>query len=107
MGALRQSYVNLVDGDEDAFNGYQALARNIWARYQGKILGGPSGKRVGLPPLKDMQAEILRYLLDPEGGIQPEAKAVLQSQLGITGPPDSATNAPPPAPQTPPAPPRG
>ena len=98
MGALRQSYVNLVDGDEDAFNGYQALARNIWARYQSKIVGGPSDKRVGLPPLKEMQAEILRYLLDPERGIRPEAKAILQSQLGITRPPATATNAPPPAP---------
>ncbi len=99
MGALRQSYFNLVDGDEDAFNGYQALARNIWARYQSKIGGGPSDQRVGLPPLKEMQAEILRYLLDPESGIRPEAKAILQSQLGITGPPPATTtNAPPPAP---------
>jgi hypothetical protein len=95
MGALRQSYLNLVDGDEDAFNGHQALARNIWARYQSKIIGGPSEKRVGLPPLKDLQAEVLRILLDPERGIQPEAKAILQSQLGIAGPPPAATNAPP------------
>lgn len=94
MGALRQSYANLVDGDEDTFNGYQALARNIWARYQSKILSGPSEKRVGLPPLKELQAEVMRYLLDSSRGLKPEAAAILRTQLGPGAlPPD--TNSPP------------
>lgn len=107
MGTLRQSYLNLLDGDEDAFNGYQALARNVWARYQSKILGGPSDKRVGLPPLKDMQEEVLRYLIESQRGTNIEAKAVLQGRLGTPAPASPMTNAPPSTPQTPSAKPQG
>ena len=42
----RQSYLSLIDGEDVAYDGYQALARNIWARYQSRIVGGPSDKRV-------------------------------------------------------------
>jgi len=84
LDALRQGYLNLIDGDEDAFNGYQALARNIWARYQSKILRGPSEKRVGLPPLKELQTEVLRYLVGSQTGTNTAARAVLESRLGLT-----------------------
>ena len=109
MGALRQGYLNLIDGDEDAFNGYQALARNIWARYQSKILGGPSEKRVGLPPLKELQTEVLRYLVGSQTGTNTAARAVLESRLGLTPADSSGTNAPPanPAPTAPANPPKG
>lgn len=101
MGCLRQAYLNLIDGDMDAHNGYLALARNIWARYQSKIVGGPSGERVGLPPLKEMQTTVLEYFLDPEQGLRPEAAALLRSQVdpGLLPPP--RTNAPPAAPANP------
>jgi hypothetical protein len=81
-GAYENSYVNLIDDDVDAYNGYQALARNIWARYQRKILGGPSAERVGLKPLADMRDDVLRALLDPQRGLRPEAAAILRTQLG-------------------------
>ncbi|HNQ88616.1 MAG TPA: hypothetical protein PKM73_08385 [Verrucomicrobiota bacterium] len=99
MGALRYAYLNLVDGDEDAYNGYQALARNLWTRYQSKILGGPSEKRVGLPPLRDMQIEVVRYLLTSSRRLRPEAEAILRSQL----PPEllPGTNIPPTQPTPP------
>ena len=99
-GAFEQSYVNLIDGETDAYNGYQALARNIWARYQSKILGGPSEKRVGLPPLTEMRDDVLRRLLDPQTGLRPEAAAILRSQLGdaipapLTNPPPAGATAP-------------
>lgn len=94
VGTLRQSYINLIDGDVDAYNGYQALARNVYARYQTKILGGPSEKRVGLPSLKEIQTEVLANLLNPEYGLRPEAAAILRSQLPAELLPP-ATNAPP------------
>jgi hypothetical protein len=101
MGALRQSFLNLIDGDVDAFNGYQALARNIWARYQSKVLGGPSDKRVGLRPLKEMQTAVLEYFFDPNQGLKPEAAAILRSQLDPSILPPPTTNPPPAAPAPP------
>jgi len=93
-GALEQSYLNLIDGETDTYNGYQALARTIWARYQSKIVGGPSEKRVGLRPLSEMRDDVLRRLLDPQTGLRPEAAAILRSQLGDQIP-APLTNAPP------------
>ncbi|MCX8107678.1 MAG: hypothetical protein N3G20_02625, partial [Verrucomicrobiae bacterium] len=90
----QQSYLNLIDGEVDAYNGYQALARAIWTRYQSKIVGGPSEKRVGLRPLTEMRDDVLRRLLDPQTGLRPEAAAILRTQLGDQIPPP-LTNAPP------------
>jgi hypothetical protein len=95
MGSLRQSFLNLIDGDTDAFNGYQALARNIWARYQSKVVNSPSSKRVGLRPLKEMQTSVLEYFFDPNQGLRPEAAAILRSQLDPSLLPPPPTNAPP------------
>lgn len=95
-GALEHSYVDLIDGEVESYNGYQALARNIWARYQSKIVGGASEKRVGLRPLTEMRDDVLRRLLDPEQGLRPEAAAILRGQLGHAAP-APLTNAPPPS----------
>jgi len=93
-GAFENSYVNLIDGEDEAYNGYQALARNIWARYQRKIVGGPSEARVGLRSLPEMRDDVLRALLDPKRGLRPEAAAILRSRVGAAIPAPS-TNAPP------------
>ena len=59
---------------------------------------------IGLPPLADIDREMLRRLLDPESGVPLEERAVLRTKLGLPaeapvlpeapGPP-TATNAPP------------
>jgi len=97
-GALVRSFVNLALGEEDQAQGYLLLARNIWNRYMNKIVGGPSEKRVGLPPLEEMRREVLDNLLPT---LAPDLADVLRTRLNL--PPPGSTNAPPavPAPASP------
>ena len=97
-GALTQSFINLALGEDDQAQGYFLLARNIWNRYMGKIVGGPSEKRVGLPALDLMRKEVLDSLLQ---SLRPEMAAALRTRLNLPAP--SATNAPPAAITPPPA----
>ncbi len=89
-GALERSFINLALDEDDQAQGYLLLARNIWNRYMGKIAGGPSEKRVGLPPLEDMRREVLEQLLPR---LDPEYEAALRTKLNL--PPPGATNLPP------------
>jgi hypothetical protein len=91
-GCLVRSFINLALDEDDQAQGYFLLARNIWNRYMGKIAGGPSEKRVGLPPLEDLRREVLDQLLP---NLEPEYAAALRTKLNL--PPPTATNAPPPA----------
>lgn len=104
-GVLEQSYLELIDGEEDRFLGMQALAKNIWGRYMSKITRGPSATRVGLPPLEELKTDVLRRLLyDPEHALIPEAAAILKSTLGnaVPPPPPAApSGSPTPAPAPP------
>ncbi len=109
-GALTRSFINLALDEDDQARGYFLLARNIWNRYMGKITGGPSEKRVGLPPLEEMRREVLDYLLPH---LEPEYSAALRTKLNLpppdatnalpTAPPATVTNPPPAAPTSPPA----
>lgn len=89
-GALVRSFLNLALGEEDQAQGYLLLARNIWNRYMGKIVGGPSEKRVGLPPLEELRREVLDHLLPT---LAPDLADVLRTRLNLP-PPPAATNAP-------------
>jgi hypothetical protein len=102
-GALTQSFYNLAIGEDDQAQGYLLLARNVWNRYMGKIVGGPSEKRVGLPPLETMRAEVLTNLL---GRFTPPMAAALRTRLNLPAPtePASSTPAPAPGPSSPPPP---
>lgn len=97
-GALTQSFFNLAIGEDDQAQGYLLLARNIWNRYMSKIVGGPSAKRVGLPPLDTIRAEVLTNLLTR---FTPPMAAALRTRLNLPAPvAPSTTNAPPAAPAT-------
>lgn len=92
-GTLTQSFYNLAIGEDDQAQGYLLLARNIWNRYMSKIVGGPSEKRVGLPPFDEMRAEVLTNLL---ARFTPPMAAALRTRLNLPTPEAApATNAPP------------
>jgi hypothetical protein len=82
-GMLVRSYTALVDDRDEEAVGYDALARNIWRRYMGKMMGGPSEKRVPLPPLDDMRTEVVKEFLDPQSDLRlaPEPAAILRTKL--------------------------
>jgi hypothetical protein len=97
QGMLANSYMSMaVDEDERAL-GFKLLAKQIRDAYMTKI---PQERiqPIGLPPLSDLNQEVLHRILDPEHGLPFEARAVLRTKLGMpaeTAPPPANTNAAP------------
>ena len=102
-GMLVNSYRSLTLEEDERAAGYKLLARQVWNAYMSKIPKERT-EAIGLPPLADIDREMLRRLLDPESGVPLEERAVLRTKLGLPaeapvlpeapGPP-TATNAPP------------
>jgi hypothetical protein len=94
-GFLSESFRNLVVGDEERAAGFKLLAGKLWQTYQSKI---PADRQaaIRLQSLDEIQAEVLKRLLDPREGIPFEMRAILRSKLGMG--PEAATPPPAPAP---------
>jgi hypothetical protein len=99
-GVLTQCFFYLALGEETQAEGFNLLARNIWNRYMGKIVGGPSEKRVGLPPLDQIRKEVLDSLVET---FKPEYAAVLRTRFNLPPPAARTTNTPPVSVPQPPA----
>ncbi|HEY1786972.1 MAG TPA: hypothetical protein VGJ73_02395 [Verrucomicrobiae bacterium] len=89
-GMLIRSYENLAIGQEDRHEGFRLLAVKIWETYMNKMRSYKSDiARVGLAPFKSMDEDVRRELLDPVNGLPYGARAIIRSQLGIPGDPNS------------------
>ena len=85
--------MNIALGDNDRAEGLDAIAQQIYQRYEAKILpGADNTNRLYIPPVRITRQEMLKELLLP-GTLPPEAAAVLETQMGITNLP-AITNAP-------------
>jgi hypothetical protein len=89
QGLLTHAYIDLAIGQEDRAAGFQALVRTIYDQYQKKM--GRDQPRASLPPLNDLNRDVLSLLLDPQKGLPFDARARIRSHLGMLG----ETNAPP------------
>jgi hypothetical protein len=87
---FRNAYESLVMGQRDLYEGYKAMARQVWDIYQSKMTK-ESLPRVGLSPLEDIDRSILNRFLDPAEGPPWEVRAVLRTKLGL--PPEAAAPA--------------
>ncbi|TAL01423.1 MAG: hypothetical protein EPO07_08435 [Verrucomicrobia bacterium] len=93
-GYLVRAYRSLVYGEDSYAEQFVLFARRIRATYQKKI--ETRAQAIGLPEVAEIQAEVLKRLLDPEEGWPEEVRAALRRKLGM--PAESAepsTNAPP------------
>lgn len=92
-GFIFRAYSNLALDRDDQYEGYSLLAEKVWATYEEKI---PHEREspIGLPSMRAIRKQILDKMLDPENGIQPEARAVLRTKLNL-GPESKTTNAVP------------
>jgi hypothetical protein len=77
-GLIRRSYYAVVEGNADEANQYMRRATELWNGYTQRIKGNP---RLALPPLNDVKNIVLRQLLSPEGGLAPEARARLRTEV--------------------------
>jgi hypothetical protein len=92
IGLLVKSYKNLALGEDDRYQAFQALAQKFHSRYQDKM--GISQPRVALPPMRDLQRQVLDQLLDPQGenAVPYEYRATIRTQLRM--PPETNSAAP-------------
>ena len=103
-GMLARRYINLAIGEDAHAAGYLGLAKQIWLAYDKRI---PQERKdaIGLPPLEEMDREILKRMLDPDRGLVPEARAILRTKLGLPAAPKEpeggAPQAAPPATNSP------
>ena len=96
-GMLVNSYRSLALDEEESYQGYRDLARQVWTTYMSKI---PKERiePIGLPPIEDIDREMLKRLLDPQQGLPSEYRGVLRTKLRMLPEPKvmpEATNAPP------------
>jgi hypothetical protein len=87
-GLLVNSYRNLAMDEDEHAAGFKLLARKVWMVYQGKIKGREGA--IGLPPLAEIDRDVLNRLLNPESGVPVEMANRLRTKLGLP----ASTNAP-------------
>jgi hypothetical protein len=96
-GMIRRSYYELAIGVDDRYQGYQNLAKKIYAHYVAKTSGSGGGVRIPLPPFENLKSAVLNQLLNTQKGLPFAARAVLRTQLGLpaetAAPASTATNA--------------
>lgn len=81
-GYIETHYIDLGIGEEDHASVMLALARKIHARYQTAV-GPKSAVRVGLPPFEVTQEVVLKRLLSPDYGLDPNLRARLLTRLDL------------------------
>ena len=92
-GLLRTEFLRrIMDEDEQAVN-YHSLAQRVWSHYNSQIKGA-ANNRVDIGSLDAMRAQVLKKMLDPDGGMSPEYATVLRIKLKMLGIPDPTVVAP-------------
>jgi hypothetical protein len=94
---LGTAYVSLIRGNQELYAGYRLMARALRERYMKEIGKGASVDRIGLPPIEEIEREVVKRLLDPNDpvyGLPPEARAILRTELRMTPETITGTNAP-------------
>ena len=108
QGQTVMGYRELILGNKKRYEGLHHLSRVLRATYMKKI-GGNQGRidAIGLPPIEEMEGEVLRTILDPEKEVWPyEMRAALRAALNMPAeplpvnkpdsvPPTASTNMPP------------
>ncbi len=89
QGLLHRSYVELALDDDDRAAKSEAMAKQIWNRFQSEIKG--TGDRVALKPLQELKRVVRDRMLGPESSVSPEVQARIRTKLGIS----ASTNAVP------------
>ena len=92
--AITQSYMALILDEDDRAASFMAMARKAHARYNSKV--GARANQIDMPPLEEIQRDVLKRMLDPEEGLPDEMAAHLATKLGVPLPPRVKTSAPAP-----------
>jgi hypothetical protein len=100
QGLVTRAYLALVTDDDARYQNLMNLAARVHVRYDKATAGSKGEQRIPLRTMDEMKRTIVTDLLNPQGGLPPEARAIFRTKLGlpaeIAAP--AATNSVPPAP---------
>ena len=93
---VTQSYLSLINDQEDQAEAYMLRAREFYDLYVKKTSGA---QRIAIPPLEEVKRETLRQMQDPKNGYLPAVIEKLQKRLGLppTPPPSGSAQTAAPA----------
>lgn len=91
-GLVTQSYLSTIMDDDDRAAGFMLLARKAHDVYESKVTARNGA--INMPPLADIQRDVLHRMLDPEQGLPDDMAAHLATKLGVPLPPRVAKPAP-------------
>jgi len=80
-GLIFNQFKSLVLDEDDRAEGLWILATKVYQRYERET--SARKEAIGLPPLKEIQQEVLNRLLDPQTGFLPEIRARLRTKLRL------------------------
>ena len=81
-GLLITSYASLAVDEDDRAAGFKHLAKQVWENYMKRIPQERTNP-IGLPPVADIDREMLSRILDPKEGAGAEERAVIRTKLGL------------------------
>ena len=85
-GLLQSFYIALAIGQDDRAAGFKLLAQKVYEHYVSKTNDHGKNVRTPLPPYDVLNRTVLNYLLDTQKPVLPyAARAVIRSQLGMSG----------------------
>jgi hypothetical protein len=87
-GLMITAYERLAVGEDEYAAGCRKLAEKVLDSYRSKTIARAEPLR--LPPIEEIQGEVLGRMLDPEKGLPAEARAILRAKLAM-GPEEAAT----------------
>ncbi len=97
QGRLQGAYLALILDDDARYQNFINLATRVHQKYTKSTAGSKGDARIPLPPLDQLKKNVVMGLINPEGGLPADARAILRTKLGLpaenTAPP--ATNAVP------------
>jgi hypothetical protein len=88
-GLLVRALTSLAIGEDERAAGLKLLAGKIRDTYSRNTEARKDA--LAIPPLDDIQREVLNRMLDPENGVVPEMRAVLRTKLNLGPEPASPT----------------
>ena len=91
---IGQSYLALVNDEDDRAEGFLNTARKAHARFNSKVDTARNGQ-ISMPPFEEIQQDILKQMLDPENGLPDEMAARLATKLQVPLPARKAKQAEP------------
>ena len=83
QGLITRSMLALVTDESDRAENFKRLATGVYRNYMKKTAGSKGETRIPLPPYDQLTKTVVADLLNPQGGLPAEARAILRTQLGL------------------------